>query len=97
MENITIKKVEFKHFDEWDFSLKRNDIITPVWKRGKCVMLLITRRKTGEAVYVTANTREILLKVGVNVLHTPHGVTYMLNEDAHVNVLGTMISLYKLE
>lgn len=92
MSEITIKKVVFKHCDTWKLDLCQNDIITPIWKRGKCVRLLITRKKTGEAIYVETNTRKLYIPVSINVLYTPHGITYQLNEDAHLSILTTMIS-----
>lgn len=93
MNEITIKKVVFKYCNEWNLDLKQYDIITPIWKYGKCVRLLITRRKTGEAIYLEANTRKLYIPVSISVLHTPHGITYQLNEDAHLSILTTMISL----
>lgn len=92
MSEITIKKVVFKHCDAWKLDLCQNDIITPIWKRSKCVRLLITRKKTGEAIYVETNTRKLYIPVSINVLYAPHGITYQLNEDAHLSILTTMIS-----
>lgn len=53
MNEIVIKNIQFKHCNEWNLDLKQYDIITPVWKYGKCVRLLITRAKTGEAIYLS--------------------------------------------
>lgn len=95
MSEIIIKKVEFKHCNEWNLDLHQYDIITPIWKRGKCVRMLITRARTGEAVYMEANARKIYISVSISVFYTPHGITYQLNENAHLSILTTMISLIK--
>lgn len=97
MQPITIKGVTFEYCSEWNLYLKKNDIITPIFKHGKIIMLLITERKTGRAFYVNANTRAIYIRTHVSVIYTPHGTTYLLHENIHVSVLNTWITINSIK
>lgn len=94
MEAINIKGVVFQPFVSFHVCLRRNDIITPIWKYGKCVRLLITRRDTGQSFYIDTNTRELYFDIPVNVIYTPHGVTYLLLKDVWFDNLSTQIAFY---
>lgn len=94
MGTITLNGVTFKHCQEWTLKLKKYDIITPIWKRGKCVMLLITRRESGKAFYVNANTMKLAVYAKIKVINLPQGITYELLENITLSVLSTMIGFY---
>lgn len=96
MNELTIKNAIFKPCKEWNLILSKGDIITPIWKYGKIKMLLITRRKTGEAFYINACTREIFIDVSLSVISTPHGSTYLLHEQTRLTELSTWITLHKV-
>lgn len=97
MQPITIERVTFEYCSEWNLYLKKNDIITPIFKRGEIVMLLITERKTGRAFYVNANTKEIYIDSHVSVIYTPHGTTFLLHDNVHVSVLNTWITIHPIK
>lgn len=94
MEAIKIKGVVFQPEESWHIHLKRHDIITPIWKYGKCVRILITRRETGEAIYIDTNTKQLRFDIPVNAIYTPHGVTYLLLEDVWFDNLSTQIAFF---
>lgn len=93
---IVVKGVTFQKYNEWNLYLKKGDLVTPIWNRKKCVRLLITRVKTGQALYVDSHSDNLYISISVNVYRLPQGVTYVLNEDCHLSVLTTMISFYSL-
>lgn len=93
---IEVKGVTFHKYNEWHFHLKKGDLVTPIWKRKKCVRLLITRAETGQAIFVDTNNADLYIPISVNIVRLPQGVTYVLNEDCYLNVLTTMISFYKV-
>ena len=95
MKELIITGVTFEEHERWDINLNRNDIVTPIWKRGKIIYVLITRRKTGEALYIGANTREINVDTEVNIIYTPHGTTYVMRNDVYISVLNTWVGIYK--
>lgn len=96
IDPIIVKRVKFEHCSNTSLYLNPGDIITPVWKRGKLVLLLITDRKTGNAFYVNANTKEIYIDSRISVIYTPHGTTFLLYDNVHVSVLST-ITIYPIK
>ena len=97
IDSIIVKGVKFEHCSNTNLHLKPGDIITPVWKRGKLVLLLITDRKTGNAFYVNTYKNEIYIKARVSVVHLSQGATFLLHEDTKVNIFHTWITFYPIK
>lgn len=93
---IEVKGVTFQKCNEWNLDLRKGDLVTPVWKRKRCVRLFITRAKTGQAIFVEAYSNNLYMPISVNAYRLPQGVTYVLNEDCLLSVLTTMISFHKV-
>lgn len=93
---IEVKGVTFQRCNDRDLNLRLGDLVTPIWKRKKCVRLLITRAKTGQAIFVESYSDNLYMPISVNAYRLPQGVTYVLNEDCLLSVLTTMISFHKV-
>lgn len=91
---IEVKGVTFQKCNEWNLSLRKGNLVTPIWERKRCVRLLITRAENGQTIYVESDSRNLYIPISVNVYRLPQGVTYVLNEDCLLSVLTTMISFY---
>lgn len=94
---IVVKGVAFQKCDEWELQLNIGDLVTPIWSRNKCVRLLITRAKTGKSLFIEADSHCLNIAISVNIYKLPQGITYLLNEDCHLNVLTTMVSFHSLK
>lgn len=93
---IEVKGVTFQRCNDRDLNLRLGDLVTPVWKRKKCVRLLITRSETGETIFVDTNNRDLYIPISINIVRISQGVTYVLNEDCYLRVQTVMISFYKV-
>lgn len=93
---IEVKGVTFQKCNEWHLYLKKGDLVTPIWKRKKCVRLLITRAEIGQAIFVDANSNNLYMPISVNIVRLSQGVTYILNEGSYLSVLNTMIAFHEV-
>lgn len=97
IDPIIVKRVKFEHCSNTSLYLNPGDIITPVWKRGKLVLLLITDRKTGNAFYVNTYTNEIYIESRVSVVYLPQGATIFPHEKTKVDIFHTWITFYPIK
>ena len=97
-EQITIKGVTFTKSNDWRINFPKGLLMTPIWKRGKIVRLLVTNRVDGSTTYYDCckSMKEITIyNCYVRVLHIPQGISYDCLSPCALEILFSSITLSK--
>ena len=96
-DRITIKGVTFTKSNEWRITFPKGILMTPIWKRGKIVRLLVTNRVDGSTTYYDCSKSMIELRIYTiaTVIYLPQGVSFIYYEPCVLEILCSSITLSK--
>ena len=90
-EFITDHGVEFEKTKGFKFNFATGCLITPIWKRGYIVRLLVTDKSSGKATYIDTKTKCIRIERYCSVVKLPQGLTYDMSGLTSITALNIWI------
>lgn len=93
-EFIIDHKVRFEKGTGFNYRFPLGCLITPIWKRGYVVRVLVTDKSGGKAFYVDTKTKELIIDKDCYIRHLPQGITYITCGTTTLLLLNTWIRIY---
>lgn len=93
-EFITDHKVKFEKETGFKFHFPFGCLVTPIWKRGYIVRVLVSDKGNGRAFYVDTKTKNMVIDKSCFIRHLPQGITYITCGTTTLLLLNTWIRIY---
>lgn len=94
-EFIIDHKVRFGKETGFYYIFPLGCLITPIWKRGRIIRLLVTDRSDGKTFYVDVVAKYMTIETFCNVCHLQQGGTYVVDDASTLMILTNLIVISK--